>query len=207
MAIDDRIAQINSTLVEQQAALETALADRVKARECLKLLYEREYALEPVVRDILSQLGAKVEEPTEKNKEDGWITIQVAGKTHEGVIEIKSAKSDQFSEDGRRQVLDWIERGRTQRSKNYKGIFIGNSAVTKPLKELGDRPDAFSDGWKKAAKLSGICAIKSEDLFYIYILHKQGKVNPDDFWAKLFTTDGVFDIRPFISNKTKGEVN
>jgi hypothetical protein len=127
----------------------------------------------------------------------------VAGETYEGVLEIKSAKSDQFSEDGRRQVLDWIERGRTIRGKNYKGIFIGNSAVTKPLKALSDRPDAFSDSWKKAAKLSQICAMKSEELYLIYLLHKKGKVNLDDFWTKLFKTDGIFDIKPLLPKETE----
>lgn len=199
-AIDERIAQIKATLAEQQAALEKVTVERVKARTCLKLLYEREYALEPVVRGILRQLGATVDDPVEKNKEDGWVTIQVVGKTYEGVLEIKSAKSDQFSEDGRRQVLDWIARGQTLRDKNYKGIFIGNSAVTKPIKE---RPDAFSDSWKKSAKHSKICAIKSEELYFIYLLHKQGKVNLDDFWTKLFTTDGIFDIKPFLPKETE----
>lgn len=45
-AIDDRIAKIKMALAEQQAALEMAVSDRVKARVCLKLLYEREYALD-----------------------------------------------------------------------------------------------------------------------------------------------------------------
>ena len=127
----------------------------------------------------------------------------MAGKTYEGVLKIKSTKSDQFSEDGRRQVLDWIERGRTIRSKNYKGIFIGNSAVTEPLKSLGDRPLAFSNSWKKAAELSQMCAIKSEELFLIYVLHKQGKVNLDDFWTKLFATDGIFDIELLCPKEPK----
>ena len=127
----------------------------------------------------------------------------IAGKNHEGVLEIKSAKSDQFSEDGRRQVLDWIERGRTLRDKNYKGIFIGNSAVTKPLKIRSDRPDAFSDSWKKAAKLSQICAMKSEDLFLIYLLHKQGKVNLNEFWTELFATDGIFNVKPLLPKEPK----
>jgi len=196
--IDEKIKQIRVTLAEQQAVLEKAIIERTTARACLKLLYEREFALEPVVRDILGQLGAKVEEPVEKNKEDGWIAIQVAGKNYEGVLEIKSAKSDQFTEDGRKQLLDWIDRGRTLRHKKYKGIFIGNSAVTKPVK---DRLNAFSDSWKKSAELSEICAIKSEELYYIYILHKQGKLELDVFWAKLFETNGVFDIKPFLPKK------
>lgn len=202
-AIDEKIAQIEATVAEQQTVLEKALKERVKVRTCLKLLYEREYALEPVVRDILRELGAAVEDPVEKNKEDGWLTVQAAGKNCEGVLEIKSAKSDQFSEEGRRQVVDWIDRGRTIRDKNYKGIFIGNSAVTKPLKVLSDRPDAFSDSWKKAAKLSQICAMKSEELFLIYLLHRQGKLNLEEFWTRLFTTDGIFDIKPFLPKETK----
>ena len=202
-ALDDTIIQLQMALAEKQEALATAMTERAKVRTCLKLLYEREYALEPVVRDILRQLGAAVEDPVEKNKEDGWITIQVAGKTYEGVLEIKSAKADQFSEDGRRQVLDWIERGRTMRDKNFKGIFIGNSAVTKPLKKLSDRPDAFSDSWKKAAKLSQICAMKSEELYLVYFLHKKGKINLDDFWVSLFTTNGIFDIKPLLPKEVK----
>jgi hypothetical protein len=199
-AIDDRITQIQTQLTEQQSALSATLSDRVKVRECLKLLYEREYALEPLVRNILRQLGATVEDPVEKNKEDGWVTIQISGTPFEGVLEIKSAKSDQFNEEGRRQVSEWIERGREMRGKNYKGIFIGNSAVAKPVDQ---RPDAFSDSWKKAAKLSKICAMKSEDLFRIYVLHKRGKVTLDTFWTKLFATDGIFDIKPFIPKKTE----
>jgi hypothetical protein len=198
-AIDEKITQIQATLAEQQTALKKAITERTSVRSCLKLLYEREFALEPIVRDILGQLGAKVEESAENNKEDGWITVQVAGTIYEGVLEIKSTKNDQFGEDGRKQLLDWIDRGRTLRDKNYKGIFIGNSAVTKPIKE---RPDAFSDSWKKAAALSQICAIKSEELYFIYHWHKQGKLNLEDFWTTLFTTNGVFDIKKFIPKKT-----
>ncbi len=196
--IDTKIVQIEKSLAEQQAALANAVTERIKVRTCLKLLYEREYALEPVVRDILRELGATIEDPVEKNKEDGWIRIELAGKIYEGVLEIKSTKSDQFNEDGRRQLLDWIDRGRMIRGENYKGIFIGNSAGQKQRKAFGDRPDALSDSWKKAAKLSQLCALKSEELFFIYLLHKRGKVNLEAFWTKLFATDGIFDISPFL---------
>jgi hypothetical protein len=195
-SIDDRISQIQTFIAEQTTALENATQDRIKARTCLKLLYEREFGLEPVVREVLCQLGAKVEDPAEKNKEDGWITVEVRGVVYEGVLEIKSTRADQFGEDGRKQLLDWIDRGRCLRQKSYKGIFIGNSAVTTLLK---DRPNAFSDSWKKAAALSQICALKSEYLYVIYVLNSQNKVNLDDFWTNLFSTDGIFDINPYLS--------
>ncbi|HXB59032.1 MAG TPA: ferrous iron transport protein A [Candidatus Acidoferrales bacterium] len=193
--VDEKISQIQIVIAEQTAALEKAEQDRARVRTCLKLLYEREFGLEPVVREVLRQLGAKIEDPAEKNKEDGWVTVEVGGIICEGVLEIKSTKSDQFGEDGRKQLLDWIDRGRTLRHKNYKGIFVGNSAVAKPLK---DRPDAFSDNWKKAAALSQICALKSEDLYFIHLLNSEKKLNLDDFWKQLFSTNGIFNISPYL---------
>jgi len=29
-----------------------------------------------------------------------------------------------------------------------------------------------------------------------------GKVDLDDFWVKLFTTDGIFDITPFLPKES-----
>jgi len=193
-AIDDEIGKIDCELDGVLERLEKAKEKREDVRKCLKLLYEREYALEPIVRDILRGLGAHIEDPSEKNKEDGWIVVTTPEKTYEGVLEIKSTKSDQFGEDGRKQLLDWIDRGRTLRSKNYKGIFIGNSAVNKPLKE---RSWAFSDSWQKAAELSDICALKTEDLYVIHLLHSKGAISIVDFWKSLFETNGILDMKEY----------
>jgi hypothetical protein len=202
-SLDERIAQINLVLAEQQAALKQALAERAEARTCLKLLYESEYALAPAVRDALRALGAEVEDPTEKGKEDGWISIQIADKKYEGVLGVASTRAEHFDEGGWKQVVEGIERGRTIRNKNCKGIFIGNSAVAKPLRQLSDRPNAFSGEWRNAARQNQICALRAEELFLIYLLLKQGKLNLDQFWTTLFTTDGIFDIRQFLRNVPK----
>ena len=113
--IDDDITKIKAELQTMLEKHSKANRDRAKCRECLKLLYEREYALEPVVRDILRGLGAHVEDPQEKGKEDGWIVVHVGDKAYEGVLEVKSTRSDEFGEGGRKQLLDWIDRGRTLR--------------------------------------------------------------------------------------------
>jgi len=204
-AIDDEITRIQGELENTFDRLEKAQDQRQECRKCLKLLYEREFALEPVVRDILRGLGAHVEDPVENNKEDGWIVVKLADTIVEGVLEIKSTKSDTFSEEGRKQLLDWIDRGRTLRQKNYKGIFIGNSAVDKPSKE---RPWAFSDSWSKAAELSEICALKTENLYVIHLLNARGKMDLDKFWRDLFDTNGIFDMKNYwdaLSPKEKTE--
>lgn len=193
--IDKKINEISLGLNNSFQNLKKTREEKDKIRTCLKLLYEREYALEPATREILRSLGARVEDPSEKGKEDGWLVVQVGDVNYEGVLEIKSTKSDQFSEEGRKQLLDWIDRGIRLREKKYKGIFIGNSAVDKPLKE---RPWAFSDNWQKSAKLSEICAIKTEDLYLIYILKEVGKLDINQFWKTFFETNGIFDIKNFL---------
>jgi hypothetical protein len=192
--VDEEIVRLNGEAEVLRQRLKQAFADREKRRECLKLLYEREFGLEPAVRDILRALGAHVEDPKEENKEDGWITVVVGKETHEGVLEIKSTRSDSFTEDGRKQLLDWVDRGRTQRAKQYKGIFIGNSAVNKPATE---RQYPFSDSWKKSAELSGICAMTSTDLYVVYLLKSRNLLDVDLFWRELFSTNGIFDARKY----------
>jgi hypothetical protein len=192
---DDDITRIEAELETMYGQLSKAHSGRSKCRECLKLLYEREYALEPAVRDILRGLGANVEDPEDKSKEDGWIVVHVGDKTYEGVLEVKSTRSDEFGEGGRKQLLDWIDRGRTLREKNYKGIFIGNSAVDKPL---GERSWPFNSNWTKAAELSRICALRTEDLYVIHLLKAQNVVEMDSFWTDLFETDGVLDMKKYL---------
>jgi hypothetical protein len=194
--VDKKIEQVTLDINNSFQDLKRAKEEKEKIRTCLRLLYEREYALEPATRDILRALGAHVEDPSESGKEDGWIVVSSGETNYEGVLEIKSTKSDQFNEDGRKQILDWIDRGIRLRDKKYKGIFIGNSAVDKPLNE---RPWAFSDSWQKSVKLSEICVIKTEDLYMIYLLKQEGKLDISKFWKILFETNGIFDIKSFLS--------
>lgn len=201
-AIDRKINETSSKINVLSKELKKDEAKKVDVRQCVKLLYEKDHELEPIVRDILSYLGANVEEPTEQNKEDGWVYITIREEEYSGVLEIKHTKSDTFGEEGRKQLLDWVDRGRTLRRVNHKGIFIGNSAISKPPQE---RPYAFNEGWERNAKLSRICAIKTEDLYVIYSLHKKNQLNVEKFWDTLFNTDGIFNIEPFLPQKNHEE--
>ena len=202
--IDKKIEQVTLDINNGFQDLKRTREEREKIRTCLKLLYEREYALEPATRDILRALGAHVEDPSEPGKEDGWVVVPYGERNYEGVLEIKSTKSDQFNEDGRKQILDWIDRGIRLREKKYKGIFIGNSAVDKPLNE---RPWAFSDSWQKSAKLSEICVIKTEDLYMIYLLKQGGKLDTSKFWKILLKQTGFLTLSPFYLHKRNNKKN
>jgi len=194
---DSEVSNLNTIIDAKNIELEQAESSRTECRKFLKLLYERELALEPIVRDVLCVLGAKVEDPIEKNKEDGWIK-EINGKEYKGVLEIKSTRLDHFNEDGRKQLLDWVNRGITLRNIQYKGIFIGNSAIEKPVE---DRPFAFSDSWEKAAELGKFCAMKTEHLYIIYKLNCEDKINIDAFWETVFNTNGIFDLKKYLESQ------
>lgn len=186
--IDEQITLVSQEIDSLQVKLSNLYAKRTQSRQYLKLLYEREFVLEPIVWKILSELGANVEEPTENNKEDGWITVNLGGLILEGVLEIKSTKKDHFTEDGRKQVIDWIQRGISQRQKKYKGLFIGNSAVDKPYDQ---RPSPFPDSWIKAAELSEICAFTTTQLYEAYQKDCIGQLDRDLFWKAMFECNGI----------------
>ena len=192
--IDEEIRRIEGQIESAEKYLEKANTQKQECRNCLKLLYERDFALEPAVRDILRGLGAQVEDPTEPNKEDGWIVVKVGDETYEGVLEIKSTRSDTFNMDGLRQLLEWINNGKIERGNDYKGLFIGNSSVDKPISE---REWAFPDNWMKAAKLSKICAFKTEELYLFHVLKAVGKLNLDELWKDIFETNGVLNTKKY----------
>jgi len=194
--IDAEIARIDKEIKIKLAERNGLEKKRIECRELLKLLYEREFALEPIVRNILRSFGAEVVEPTENNKEDGWLHVNITGKVFEGVLEIKSTKSETFNDMGRKQLLDWIDRGRTLHNKEYKGIFIGNSSVDIPT---SDRKNPFETNWVNAAVLSRICVIKTQDIYCIYLLKLKGLVDMDQFWNELFQTNGIFDMEKYLA--------
>jgi hypothetical protein len=188
ISVDENIKSVTTQIGSLQEALRKLQAERENKRSCLKLLYEREFVLEPIVWEILRRLGAQVEEPIAKNKEDGWISVRVCDLLFEGVLEIKSTRKDHFTEDGRKQVVDWVQKGISEREKKYKGVFIGNSAVDKPV---DNRPNPFPDSWAKAAKLSEICAFTTSQLLRAYELDNQGKLDRTAFWKSIFECSGV----------------
>ncbi len=194
--IDTKIKEIETKSKKLLNQLEEEKLKRENVRRCLKLLYDTKHSLEPIVREMLQVLGAQLEEPKENNKEDGWVKVNIEGKIYEGVLEIKSTKSEQFGEEGIKQLLNWINRGIRLRKKKYKGIFIGNNAINiSPHK----RANAFSDGWVKSAELSEICALKSEELYYIYLINSKTNINLNLFWEELFNTNGIFNIKSFLN--------
>jgi hypothetical protein len=93
--LQDRIREV----IEEHAR---KVEERAEVRKPLKLLYETGAALEESVRSVLEALGAEVERPEDRTKEDGWVTVRVGDETFEGVLEVKGAKNRHFDWEGLR---------------------------------------------------------------------------------------------------------
>ena len=190
--IDIQIEKIEGNIEKESVRIGKLREKKEFLRDHLKLLYEGGYPLEDIVMSVLEDLGAKIELPTEDGKEEGWIFYN----EYKGVLEIKSTGSDYFNEYGRKQLLEWIDRGRTLKNDKFKGIFIGNSALTN-----GKKPEEkicpFNENWEKNAKLSEMCVLQSKDLYYIYDSKLNNKLDVNAFWDDLFNTKGIFDIKPY----------
>lgn len=197
--LDKRTEEVQAEILGLENQLADIKRQRIEKRKFLSLLYERELILEPLVWGVLRFLGGQVEEPVERNKEDGWLTVTVGAETFEAVLEIKSTKNDHFAEDGRKQLLDWINRGTEIRSKLYKGIFIGNSAVSKPP---GERPCPFADNWETSARLNKICALTTSDLYQAFEAHSAGNLDLDAFWKSIFQCSGIFSFKEFLDKSS-----
>jgi hypothetical protein len=193
--VDLLIAEVQQRADEVAAELDAAHADKAARRRWLGLLYEKQSALEPLVRDALRELGAEVEDPSDGDREDGWITVRAHGETFEGVLEIKSTRSATFDEQGLRQLEEWKLNGEQSRSKDYKGVFIGNRDIGRPIT---DRQAPFSDGWTRSAAKRQNVGVLTEILYVALVLKSEGVLNVGDLWVDVFRCDGPLDGAPYI---------
>ncbi|MBX9878843.1 MAG: hypothetical protein K2Y22_10340 [Candidatus Obscuribacterales bacterium] len=191
--IDSTIRDIDAQINSLQVQHTTKIQERVQSRRCLRLLFDVGTNLEEIVKEVLNDLGAIVHEPTEKNKEDGWITVEIDGNILEGVLEVKSTERPNFDESGLRQLMDWKNRGKLKQ-KLYKGIFIGSNSVKLHPSE---RSEGFGHSLIETAKIDDLVTIKCDDLYCIYQLQKLALLDQKLFWKQLFETKGVFNASQF----------
>jgi len=173
-----------------QAKVSAAEAEREQLRDVLAVLTARDEDLHQRVRDLLRRLGADVEDPVELNKEDGWVRVELVGRTLHGVLEIKSTRNKTFDESGLRQLLEWVGRSDRDRKRTHKGIFIGNSAYARPPAERGD---PFSSSFRQSAEANGLVALTTSTLLREFGRVVDEGADPADFWRRLFDTRGVLE--------------
>lgn len=193
--VDREITALEGQIRELMGTYDRKYEERDEVRKPLKLLYETGSALEVAVWSVLEALGAEVERPEDRTKEDGWISVRIGDETFEGVLEIKGVGGRHFNLGGLRQLTDWIERGMSFRKKKYHGVFVGNSAIGEPPRS---RIWPFNNNWVEQAEMRGYAAVRTEDLYVLYLLDQTGRLpDREEFWRALFAAEGPLDARPY----------
>lgn len=57
--------------------------------------------------------------------------------------------------------------------------------------------------------MRGYAAIRTEDLYILYLLDRTGMLDRDGFWRELFSTKGPFDMGPYrkeLTDEEKGQL-
>jgi hypothetical protein len=154
------------------------------------VLYERgEGALEPVVRDLLRELGAEVRDPTVRGQNDGTFSVPNAGN---GVLEIKR-RTGPIRLGDVRQLQQWVTDLIAEADWEGRGILVANAHC-----DLAPdaRPDPFPDNCIRFAERMGLCLVTTTDLFGVLRQHQHGQLDLEEFWSKVMSTSGVAKLEP-----------
>ncbi|MEH2174497.1 hypothetical protein [Nostoc sp.] len=181
----DRCKDAIKQLEKELTAATIRLGEESRFR---KLLYEQgEAALEPVVRDVLRELDAQVDEPKQPGKEDGRL---IDLKQRRGMLEIKGL-THQLKLREVRQLDQWVRDALIDEDWESKGILIVNAFRNEPL---GNRGEPFPLNCIQAAKKSEQCLITTIQLYNALCALQRGELNLEIFWDTIFSTSGVFSL-------------
>ncbi len=183
--IEKRIEKSLDRIKTEKEEIEKLKQEMQNITKFRKLCYAEDKELEQIVWTTFRELGAKVIEPKERNKEDGWIET----KFGKGVLEIKKAAKS-ASRVHTRQLDNWVGNSIANGEK-CKGVLIINHFGDKPLKERKEPfPSDVRDHAKKARSGNPFCLLTTVELFRALCTFKEGKVSSDEIFKKIFEADG-----------------
>jgi hypothetical protein len=158
----------------------------VQAERWKRLLFDGGIALEEIVREAFTVLGAAVSNPT-KERADCRLVVPPHGPC---VVEVKGTRGDQFGRRDLRQLNEWIDEAVSAELVEVKGAFIGNSSRDKHPEERGAM---FEGNNLDYAKLKQIVSLRSTDLYCLVLLQLIGALDVKQFWKEFFQCAGEFD--------------
>jgi hypothetical protein len=187
------IAQEIAVLGEERRTVEARIS---KAREQASrasrprlLLYEKgKEVLEPIVREVLRELGARVEDPEADGVEDGILHRDEGA----AALEIKGRNGPIKLEDVR-QVVQWAADAKGRDGTDYKPIILGNPHCETKIETRGD---PLAPNAKTYAENSGVVLVMTTQLYEGLRQKQEGSFDEAAFWKTIFAANGVADLPP-----------
>lgn len=151
------------------------------------LLYEKgKDALEPVVRDVLRSLGARVEELAVEGIEDGLVFYGELA----AVLEVKGRRH-QVKQDDVRQVSQSAADAKLRDGREYKPLIVANAyAETHP----DERGDPIAPNAKTFAVNGGVAILTTVQLYDALRRSQAGGFDVESFWRSVFNAEGLAEL-------------
>jgi hypothetical protein len=178
-------------LEQERRELEQRISEtRSRAVEAARprlLLYEKgKDVLEPVVRETLRALGARVEDPEVDGIEDGKLFRDEV----RGILEIKG-RNGPIKQDDVRQVVQWASDAKLRDGVEYKPLIVGNPHCDKPLEERGE---VLAPNAARYASNGGVAVVTTSQVFEALRQKQAGAFDEAHFWKTVFDTNGVAEL-------------
>ena len=185
------IKQLEEDKIETEEKITSKEAEKEEITRYKELLFEDGDELRDIVWDTLDQIGFKVNRHDEY-KEDG--SIQEGKEV--AVLEIKGREKSLTTGDVR-QLDDWIGDYAQREGKEPIGILIGNHYRLKKPENRDDPfpPDVLRYVNARSTKLS---MITTHQLFELFCMIKDGKLDADTVRKEIMSNKGVFDLEPIL---------
>ena len=190
--------------------------ERCKARypnHYKKLLFKKEIELQNNVWDIFEEIGFTVNRYDE-HKEDG--SIQEGGEV--AILEIKGSEKGIKTADVR-QLEDWVKQYTKREGKEPIGMLVGNPFCDKNPENrddpfspdvqryVKDRMEFISEVfWSYGKSVSygrpsmKLSLISTHQLFKIFCMIKNGKLDADKARKEIMSNRGVFNLKRLSNN-------
>ena len=189
-SVREEIAQLEAKRRDLEDELSDTRLREAEAERPVLLLYEKgKEVLEPIVRDALRSLGARVEDPPSEGVEDG----RLFRGDEAGIIEIKG-RTGQVKQDDVRQIVQWAADAKGRDGIDFKPIIIGNPHCAMSLAERGE---PFATNAKTYALNSGVALVTTVQLYEAVRLQQLRQFDEDAFWKGIFAAVGLAELPGF----------
>jgi hypothetical protein len=192
LPIIKEIREKEAAIAELTRQLETERRKLALVSRFSKLLYEQgEDILEPIVRDALRDLGASVEDPKQRGREDGRL-VDPFGR--QGMLEIKGRSGNLRLSDVR-ELDNWVRDAIAHETWNSKGLLIVNLQCDEDPRK---RRNFVPANCAEAAKTFDISILTTTQVFHALVSDQKGELDRKVFWERVFAARGICDLPSLI---------
>jgi len=190
-AVGREIKQLEEDKIKTEEKITCKEAEKEEITRYKELLFEDGDELRDIVWDTLGQIGFKVNRHDE-HKEDG--SIQEGEDV--AVLEIKGREKSLTTGDVR-QLDDWITDNTLREGEEPIGILIGNHYR---LKKPENRDEPFPPDVLRYVKANSrkLSLITTLQLFELFCMVKNGKLDADTVRKEIISNKGVFDLKSIL---------